>query len=168
LPRTLPRSWRETKLLTKVKAGGDGADVAELERRRQLVEDQTPAQLGKITSVADFPVPTLFKKREKKEHQKKSGDDVDDGRSPSRTNVEDMYSNLPRSLKTECLVRTKTDADDETLRERRLLVETCKPSQLAQITSFGDIPVPSALEGIYRPKPKAPKRNKEKDAEKRK
>jgi len=137
--------------------------VAEIERRRQLVETATPAQLGNISSVADLPVPTLFKKKEKK-----NVDEADDARSPSRSNVEDMYSNLPRSLKTECLVRTKTDDDDETLKERRLLVETCKPAQLAQITSLGDIPVPSALEGIYRTKPKAPKRNKEKDAEKRK
>jgi len=160
LPRPGGKSWRDTKCVTKVKASE--ADDETIQDRRRLVEAATPAELGQITSVADLPIPTLFKKRRAKDQ-----DENEDARSPSRMKVEDMYSNLPRSLKTECLVRTKTADDEETLRERRQLVETRKPGELGQIHGLGDFPVPSALEGIYRPRPKAPKRNKEKDAEKR-
>lgn len=80
-------------------------------------------------------------------------------------NLEDMYSNLPRSLKAEVFVRSRVIEDDEVLKKRQKLIETKKPAQLAEFQSVGDFPMPTALEGIF--KPKAPKR-KEKDEEKRK
>ncbi len=43
-----------------------------------------------------------------------------------------MYSNLPRSLKAECLVRTKVEEDEEVLKERQKTVETTRPAELAQ------------------------------------
>ena len=46
--------------------------------------------------------------------------------------VEDMYSNLPRSLKAECLVRTKVEEDEAVLKERQRVVESTKPAELAQ------------------------------------
>ncbi len=76
-----------------------------------------------------------------------------------------MYSNLPRSLKTECLVRTKVEEDEEVLKERQKVVESLKPADLSQFHSISDFPVPSALENIFR-KPTAPPR-KSKDADKR-
>ena len=85
-----------------------------------------------------------------------------------KMNIEDMYSNLPRSLKQECLVVAKVEDDEEVIKERKKIVETMKPSELSQLRSLSDFPVPSALENIFKTsdKPKAPPR-KEKDAEKR-
>lgn len=83
----------------------------------------------------------------------------------SMSNLEDMYSNLPRALKTEVLVRTKFE-DEEVLKKRQKLVETMKPSELASITSISDIPIPSALENIFKSSEKpAPPARKAKDIE---
>ncbi len=82
-------------------------------------------------------------------------------------NLEDMYSNLPRSLKAEVLVRTKVEDDEDVLKERQNLVTTMKPAQLAQFNSLADFPMPARLERVFKggDKPKAPKRNKSKDME---
>ena len=63
---TLPKSWRETKLITKVKVGEDEAVVAQ---RRNLTETKTPNELAQITSIADLPIPSAlenFLKSDKK------------------------------------------------------------------------------------------------------
>ncbi len=67
---TLPRSWRETRLVTKVKEETDGEKVKE---RQALTAQQSPAQLAQMTSVADLPVPAplqnLFSPKKKKPRQ---------------------------------------------------------------------------------------------------
>ena len=63
---TLPRSWREQKLVTKVKVEGDEEELA---RRKALTETKTPAELAQMTSIADLPIPSAlqnFLKSEKK------------------------------------------------------------------------------------------------------
>ncbi len=71
-----------------------------------------------------------------------------------------MYSNLPRSLKQECLVRTKVEEDETVLKKRQKIVETTKPAELAQFKSISDFPLPTALENIFKPSDK-PKMAKE-------
>ena len=51
---TLPKSWREQNLVTKVR---DIEDKDEVKLRRELVQSKSPAQLAQITSFGDFPVP---------------------------------------------------------------------------------------------------------------
>jgi hypothetical protein len=41
-------------------------------------------------------------------------------------NLDSMYDSLPRSLKTEVLVRTKVEADEEVLKKRQLVKTTGK------------------------------------------
>ena len=79
-----------------------------------------------------------------------------------KINLEDMYSNLPRSLKTEVLVRT-VEEDPEILSKRKALVESKRPAELAQFESIADFPLPEVLEGIFKPVP--PKRRGSKDSE---
>ncbi len=67
--RTLPRTWRETKLVTKVKEG-DGDDAV-LRERQQLVATVRPAELAAIRGISDFPVPTLFKRRARSSSESK-------------------------------------------------------------------------------------------------
>ena len=52
---TLPKSWREQNLVTKVR---EIEDKDEVKLRRELVQSKSPAQLAQITSFGDFPVPT--------------------------------------------------------------------------------------------------------------
>ena len=51
---TLPKSWREQNLVTKVETM---EDKDELKLRRDLVQSKSPAQLAQINSFGDFPVP---------------------------------------------------------------------------------------------------------------
>ena len=44
----------------------------------------------------------------------------------------------------------ESDADDMTLRARQELVKTKSPAELASITSFSDIPVPSKIENLLK------------------
>ena len=56
---TLPRSMRETKLVTNVKVE---EDEEVLRARHELVQTRTPAQLSAITSISDLPVPSKLTK----------------------------------------------------------------------------------------------------------
>ena len=54
---TLPRSWREQKLVTKVKVEEDEEVLA---KRKALTETKTPAELAQMTSIADLPIPSAL------------------------------------------------------------------------------------------------------------
>ena len=71
-----------------------------------------------------------------------------------------MYDNLPRSLtQQQLLVKTKVEEDPEILKKRQDLVATKKPAELAQIGGFNELPVPTALENIFKGgPPTAPRR----------
>ena len=76
---TLPKSWKEQNLITKVKTDQD-PDVIAL--RKELTQTKTPAELAQMSSVADLPIPTAlenFLKSGKENGAKRGGeDDVDD------------------------------------------------------------------------------------------
>ena len=48
------------------------------------------------------------------------------------------------------MVAQENDADDATLLARQELVKTKSPAELASITSFSDIPVPSKIENLLK------------------
>jgi hypothetical protein len=60
---TLPRSMRETKLVTNVR---EIVDDEQLKTRQDLVQTKSPTQLSEIHGLSDLPIPTkienLFKK----------------------------------------------------------------------------------------------------------
>ena len=74
-----------------------------------------------------------------------------------------MYDNLPRSLQQQCLVRTKVEEDEEVLKKRQEIVATKKPAELAQIGGLSDLPVPTALENIFKGGPPTAPRRKSRD-----
>ncbi len=57
-----------------------------------------------------------------------------------------VYGTLPRSLKEPTLVRSKVE-DPETQKERYELTRSKTPSQLAEMHTLGDIPIPGLWEG---------------------
>lgn len=61
---TLPRSMRETKLVTNTR---EMLDPKELEQRQTLIRSKSPTELAQIHGVEDIPVPTkiqnIFKSR---------------------------------------------------------------------------------------------------------
>ena len=164
-------AFGSTKLVTKIKVTQDREKLA---GRRALTESQTPAQLGNITSLGDFPLPTtlerFMKSSDKKPKAAAPDADLEEGKSGGGLNLEDMYSNLPRAFKSEVLVKSKVQDDEEKITQRRKMVDSMKPAELAQINSLGDFPMPSALENIFKgsDRPKPPSRKKQDLEEKRK
>lgn len=166
-------AFGSTKLVTKIKVTQDKEKLAE---RRAMTESQSPAQLGNITSLGDFPLPTtlerFMKSSDKKPKAAAAATDAEEPKSGGGgLNLEDMYSNLPRSFKSEVLVKSKVhDNDEEKITQRRKIVESMKPAELAQINSLGEFPMPSALESIFKSsdRPKPPSRKKQDMEEKRK
>jgi hypothetical protein len=60
---TLPRSLRETKLITKQKVEEDEEVLA---ARRALVEAKSPVELSAITSLSDLPIPSTLERMVKR------------------------------------------------------------------------------------------------------
>merc|ERR1711970_613106 len=58
-----------------------------------------------------------------------------------------MYASLPRSLKSELLVKTCVE-DPEIQQERKALTESKSVSELSQIKSLSDIPIPENIEKL--------------------
>ena len=52
---TLPRSMRETKLVTNTR---EIVDAKELEKRQELIRSKTPSELAQIRGFDDIPVPS--------------------------------------------------------------------------------------------------------------
>merc|ERR1712045_159602 len=55
-----------------------------------------------------------------------------------------LYGSLPRSLKQDLLVKARVE-DPDVLAERRAIVASKSVSELSQITSISDFPVPKTL-----------------------
>merc|ERR1719370_98675 len=61
--------------------------------------------------------------------------------------AKNLYDSLPRGLKQELQVKTRVE-DPDVQRERAQLVQSKSVSELSQVTSLSDIPVPKTLEKI--------------------
>merc|ERR1711971_820289 len=165
---TLPRSMRETKLVTNVKVE---EDEEVLRARQELVQTRTPAQLSAITSISDLPVPSKLTKmmgsRESSAHGPRPassvGGEKQTSRTPSKMNVNDMYSTLPKSLTMELAVKTKIN-DPAVVEERRKLTAEHTPMELGNIGSLADFPVPTPISTLFNKPaadtPEKPKRKK--------
>ena len=101
---SLPRSWKETKLVTQTR---DDLDLEEAKKRRLIVQSKSPKELAEIHGLEDIPLPskvtTLFKqpKPDIKNFLTKS-------RSKSESNLKqanDSKSYWKDRMNAECLVR---------------------------------------------------------------
>ena len=59
-----------------------------------------------------------------------------------------LYGSLPRSLKQDLLVKARME-DPDVLAERRAVVASKSVSELSQITSISDFPIPSTLSKAF-------------------
>merc|ERR1712115_216805 len=166
---TLPRSMRETKLVTNVKVDEDV-----LRARQELVQTRTPAQLSAITSISDLPVPSKLTKmmgsRESSAHGPRPASTTasvaggkETSRTPSKMNLNGMYSTLPKSLTMELAVKTKIN-DPAVVEERRKLTAEHTPMELGNIGSMADLPIPTPISNLFNKQaadtPEKPKRKK--------
>ena len=110
--------------------------------RQELIRSKSPVELSQISSLKDFPVPKTIEKLFEKndEEQPEIQDD--------RTFVE-KYSTLPSSLKTNLLVGAKIE-DQEVVYERSETIKSKSVSELSEIRTMSDIPIPSTLTRLAR------------------
>merc|ERR1711962_1986085 len=161
---TLPRSLRETKLITNAKVEED-EDV--LKARQELVASQSPAQLSAIHSLSDLPVPSkltrMMASANKEKSEKVERGEVSSSRTPSKMNLNDMYSTLPKSLTMELAVKTKIE-NPTVVEERRKLTAEHTPMELGNIGSMADLPIPTPISNLFNKQaadtPEKPKRKK--------
>merc|ERR1712106_1231047 len=147
---TLPRALKQDHL---VKSRIEDPEI--LAERRAIVASKSVSELSQITSISDIPIPTtlsrvFYKSMERLSGLKTPKEDADDIRpiTPgSRSITENMYATLPRSLKSELLVKSCIE-DPEIQQERRALTESKSVSELSQIKSLSDIPIPDNIEKL--------------------
>ncbi len=150
----LPSSLKQECLVrTKVES-----DEKVLKERQELTRAMSPAELGRIHGFSDFPIPSFGKK--KKEDEKEVGDD----KESTTKSKENLYERLPQSLKQECLVRTKVEADEKVLQQRQEMTRAMSPAELSRIHGFSDFPVPS----FFKKKPEDETKVEEDNEEKKK
>merc|ERR1712045_477249 len=115
-------------------------DPEVLAERRAIVASKSVSELSQITSISDFPVPkTLtraFHKSMEMLASSKSDQpvEVDDTRplSPGARSIqENLYASLPRSLKSEILVKSVME-DRETQLQNMALTQSKSVSELSQ------------------------------------
>lgn len=133
-------------------------DPEVLEQRRRLAQSKSVQELSQLRSLSDFPVPSTLKRLVSKSNKDLSG--ARSGNSSIRTSLsnlstkEGVYATLPRSLTTkEVLVKSRYE-DPELQRERQALTQAKSVSELAQISSISDFPVPANISRLFSPKEK--------------
>merc|ERR1719350_2304466 len=120
---TLPRSMRETQLITNSKFE---EDEERLKERQELTRTKSPTELSQISSVSDFPLPTPVENLLKKKG---------------------IYDSIPASLKSELIVKS-VEQDQELVAERQETIRTHTPAQLSEIHSLADVPIPSFIQNL--------------------
>ena len=53
---------------------------------------------------------------------------------------------------TQLLVKSKVDVDEEKVKERQELTRTKSPTELSQISSISDLPIPAPVENLLKKK----------------
>jgi len=150
---SLPRSLRETKLITSVKESDP--DDEKLIQRMETAKNMTPAQLAEIKSIKDFPIPNKIKSlldrpAKPMTNGKVSMADVTDNGDEANEEKKSFFS-LPESfMETKLLTNVKECTDYDTLKKRRALTETKTPKELSAISGLSDFPIPTKLENLLK------------------
>lgn len=150
--KTLPRSWRQKNLITSSR---EITDPEELAVRKHLIETKSPAELANFHSISDFPVPSKIKNfmspSEKiiAAQKNKKGESTEEEEGPKEP--WSLYGTLARSMRETKLVTSTREMEDlDELARRRELIQARTPTQLAEFHGFGDIPVPSRIQNLYK------------------
>ena len=75
---------------------------------------------------------------------------------------------IPESWReTKLLVRSKVEVDEDILKSRQHLVESKTPAELGNISGIGDLPVPTRIQTLLKPKKRTLKSTDEKQMSKK-
>merc|ERR1711963_1319058 len=154
---TLPRTMRETQLITNSKFE---EDEERLKERQELTRTKSPTELSQISSMSDFPIPTpvenLLKK--KSEQTETASPPVPPPRGQKK---EGIYDSIPASLKSELIVKS-VEQNQDLVAERQETIRTHTPAQLSEIHGLSDVPIPSFIQNLTASKKNIDEPNAEK------
>ena len=132
---SLPRGLKTELLVKNVEQ-----DTDLVKERQETVKRKSISDLAAINGFSDFPVPDVIEKIwNPDKHRVKS---KERSRSASPEKEKTMYEKLPGSLKAELLVK-QTEEDQDCVKKNQELVRSMSPSELGNINSLSDFPVPS-------------------------
>lgn len=131
---SLPRGLKTELLVKNVEQ-----DSELVKERQETVKHKSISDLASINGLSDFPVPDVLEKIiNPSKHRVKSKDRSRSASAEKKT----MYEKLPGSLKAELLVK-QTEENQEEVKKNQELVRSMSPTELGNINSFSDFPVPS-------------------------
>merc|ERR1719458_1690017 len=123
--------------------------------RRELLASKSVSELSQVKSIADFPVPDIVQRAFHKSVGSLGSKPAQDPSKPSAarpvtpgsTNENGIYATLPKSLKAELLVGSVVE-DPEVVAQRRQIASSKSVSELSQVRSLSDFPIPENLERL--------------------
>ena len=130
------------KIKLAVKAIVEDEEI--VQKNKELIANKSVAELGKVTSISDFPVPEAFGNLMKK---KEGGAEV----KASNLSLSAIASGkiFPESLReTKLITNIKVEKDQEKLMARQSIVKTQTPMELGSVRNLSDFPVPARLQHL--------------------
>ena len=121
----------------------------EIQRQRaELVRSKSPSELAQMGGLSDFPLPSTIEQYVRPTSRPGAVERKKRFRDKQRSlSAKNLYDSLPRSLKTEVLVKTRVE-DPEVQRQRAALVSSKSVSELSQVMSPSDFPIPANIERL--------------------
>merc|ERR1719173_235497 len=151
---TLPASLTETKLMTKSVVEEPEVQAA----RAEVVKSKSVAELSQITTISDFPVPetienlfsnkTVDRKQYAPAERRKKINEQQTKSKSTQSLSQGMYASLPRHFTTELAVKT-VEQEPDLVAERRELLASKSVSELSQVKSLADFPVPDIVQRAF-------------------
>merc|ERR1712241_99480 len=151
---TLPASLTETKLMTKSVVEEPEVQAA----RAEVVKSKSVAELSQITTISDFPVPetienlfsnkTVDRKQYAPAERRKKIKEQQTKSKSTQSLSQGMYASLPRHFTMELAVKT-VEQEPDLVAERRELLASKSVSELSQVKSLADFPVPDIVQRAF-------------------
>merc|ERR1712241_50349 len=151
---TLPASLTETKLMTKSVVEEPEVQAA----RAEVVKSKSVAELSQITTISDFPVPetienlfsnkTVDRKQYAPAERRKKIKEQQTKSKSTQSLSQGMYASLPRHFTMELAVKT-VEQEPDLGAERRELLASKSVSELSQVKSLADFPVPEIVQRAF-------------------
>merc|ERR1719458_1194523 len=149
---TLPASLTETKLMTKSVVEEPEVQAA----RAEVVKSKSVAELSQIATISDFPLPetienlfsnkTVDRKQYAPAERRKK---INEAKSKSTQSLsQGMYASLPRHFTMKLAVKT-VEQEPDLVAERRELLASKSVSELSQVKSIADFPVPDIVQRAF-------------------
>merc|ERR1719412_1983997 len=114
-------------------------------QRAELIKEKSVNELSQVTSFSEFPVPDTIERlasrqgaveRKKRFREKQKS-----------LSVKSLNEMMPDSFKSQLLVKAKVEKP-EVQKERAELVSTKSVSELSQVTSLSEFPIPTTIETL--------------------